>query len=611
MDSVGVINFPGEMGRTEVNMLRECGVGKIWQRALAGTALWFAMCAPSIFGQATPTVKKANPPDRSTGAALRTAPARPKLVVMLVVDQMRGDYVDKFRGQWTGGLKRLVEEGAWFRDAAYPYAATETCVGHATISTGSFPATHGMVANAWWDRATQRMVTCTSDPNAKNIGYAGATVKGGDTAWRMEVPAFAEELKFQSGGRTRVVTFSLKARAAITMAGHKAEAATWFDTAGGAWETSSAYGSAPFVEDYAKAHPVIEDYGKTWKLSLPKTAYSYDEKATGAVPAAGWELTFPHPLRGKAGGAEPDSVFYEQWSASPFADTYLTRLAETAVDKLGLGKSGGTDYLGVSYSSPDYVGHAFGPRSWEIQDVLVRLDRDLGELFADLDRKVGRGSYVVALSADHGVVPVPEDMEQTGADAGVLHLTDVQERIEKALEAFNYPKPAIARITGSDIYFATGLYERLKSDTSAMNAVIEAIKYTAGVEEVYRAEELADRPSTHSPLREAMAASYSTKRSGDLFIVPKPYWLMDSTPAGQARRYGTGHGTPWNYDQHVPVLLMGFGIRTGEYHGTITPADIAPTLASLCGITLAPRDGHVLGEALAHPTPSQTKPKAD
>ncbi len=127
-------------------------------------------------------------------------PTKPKLVVLLVVDQMRGDYVDKFRGQWTGGLKRLLTEGAWFRAAAYPYAATETCPGHSTISTGSFPASHGMVANAWWDREQQKMVTCTSDPNAKNAAYAGGTTKGGDSAWRMQVPAFAEELKFQTGG---------------------------------------------------------------------------------------------------------------------------------------------------------------------------------------------------------------------------------------------------------------------------------------------------------------------------------------------------------------------------------------------------------------------------
>src|ERR1700691_3298180 len=194
-----------------MNKLRETRFSKSWQRALAVTPLQFAICAPSLLGQADKAdaaAKDSNAQAASTPPPARTAPARPKLVVVLVVDQMRADYIDKFLGQWNGGLRRLVEEGAWFRDAAYPYAATETCVGHSTISTGAFPATHGMVANAWWDRETQKMVTCTADPNAKNSGYAGAAAKGGDTAWRMLIPSFAEELKFQTGGATRVVTFS-------------------------------------------------------------------------------------------------------------------------------------------------------------------------------------------------------------------------------------------------------------------------------------------------------------------------------------------------------------------------------------------------------------------
>ena len=535
---------------------------------------------------------------------------RPKLVVLLVVDQMRGDYVDKFRGQWTGGLKRLVEEGAWFREAAYPYAATETCVGHATISTGAFPATHGMIANGWWDRETQKMVTCTADPNAKNSGYAGAAAKGGDTAWRMLVPSFAEELKFQTGGATRVVTFSLKARAAITMAGHKADAATWFDNGG--WMTSSAYGTMPFIEDYVSAHPVKADYGKTWNLSLPESLYWYDEKATGAGPPAGWGPAFPHSLRGKGDSAEPDAEFYEQWGSSPFADTYLTRLAETAVDQLGLGKGGATDFLGVSYSSVDYVGHEFGPRSREIQDILITLDKDLAELFAHLDKKVGRGNYVVAFSADHGVVPIPEDMAKTGADAGVLHIPELQEKIEKSLQPFNLAKPAIARMTSSDVYFATGVYDRMKDVGEALQDVSDAALSQPGVAAVYWAEEVQGRPATQNPIRTAVANSYFQGRSGDLFIVPKPYWLVDGTPAGKTRTYGTGHGTPYNYDQHVPILLMGYGIQPGDYYREVTPADIAPTLASLCGVTLAPRDGHVLAEALAKPAahPNRTTPQS-
>lgn len=567
------------------------------RKSLAWAAFAIAS-VPTSLGQ-TPSSSPARAPasKRAPVAAIKKAPARPKLVVLLVVDQMRGDYVDKFLPQWTAGLRRLVDEGAWFRNAAYPYAATETCVGHATISTGAFPATHAVVANAWWDRETQKLVTCTADPNAKNSGYAGAPATGGDSAWRMELPAFAEELKFQTKGATRVVTFSMKARAAITMAGHKADAVTWTDDGG--WVTSSVYGAKPFVEQYAKSHPIKDDYGKTWTRSLPDGSYWYDETTTGAVAPEGWGLTFPHPLRGKAAVAEPDAAFYKQWASSPFADAYLTRFAEAAVDSLGLGKGSGIDFLGVAYSSLDYVGHEFGPRSWEIQDILARLDKDLGDLFAYLDKKVGRGSYVVALSADHGVVPIPEDMQKTGADAGVLHLAELQDKMEKALEPFNLAKPAIAQITGSDVYFAPDVYEKLRQDPKAIRSMTEAALGQPGVAEVFRAEQLQNRPATQSPTLRAMADGYFPGRSGDLFIVPKPYWLMDGTPTGRARSYGTGHGTPYNYDQRVPVLFMGQGIRHGEYFDTATPADIAPTLASLCGITLASRDGHVLGQALA------------
>jgi hypothetical protein len=456
-----------------------------------------------------------------------------------------------------------------------------------------------MVANAWWDRGAKKTVTCTADANVKNVAYGGATVSGGDSAWRMEVPSFAEELKFQSGGQTRVVTFSLKARAAITMAGHKGVTATWMDGKTGAWETSSAYEPQPFIEEYAKAHSIKADYGKTWALSLPEQQYFYQEKTPGAVAPNGWDLTFPHALRGKAGSAEADDTFFEQWANSPFADTYLTKLMEQAVDSLGLGGGNGTDYLGVSYSSVDYVGHAFGPRSREIQDILITLDRDLGELFGFLDKKVGRGNYVVALSADHGVLPVPEDLQAMGADSGIVHLPELQQQMEKALEPFNLAKPAIAAINGSDVYFTKGVYERWASDPAAVKALQDAVLAQPGVAEVYRAEELRERPATKSGLRNAFADGYYAERSGDLLIAPKAYWLLDSTPSGKARAYGTGHGTPWNYDQHVPVLFMGYGIQPGEYYGSVTPADIAPTLAALCGITLAPRDGHVLSEAIA------------
>ncbi len=566
------------------------------------TLFWGALCAALALAELAQAFPQARPVRRVAEGA--RAPTRPKLVVLLVVDQFRADYVDRFRGQWHAGLKRLLDEGAWFRNAAYPFANTETCVGHSTISTGAFPATHGMVSNEWWDRELGKPVTCTADPNAKNSGYAGIAVKGGDSAWRMAVPAFADELRFQIGGATRVVTLSLKARAAISLAGHGADAVTWFDAATGAWTTSSVYPVAPFVEEYAKAHPVKEDYGKTWTPVLPASSYFYDEKATGAVPPEGWGLSLPHPLRGKDGGTEPDRAFYQQWQTSPYSDVYLARLAEQAVDALGLGRGGSTDFLGIGFSALDYSGHAFGPRSHEVQDLLARLDQTLGALFTHLDARVGRGNYVVAVSGDHGVAPIPEDMQRTRADAGWFKLAEAQRRIEKALEPYNYPKPAVAENTGSDIYFVPGVYARLKSESAAMRAVLAALEEMPGVAGVYTTGEIQDCPATNSPLRSALAANYFAGRSGDLFVVPKPYWPADYSAPGQPRRYGTTHGAPYFYDQHVPIFLMGFGIRPGEYWTPATPADIAPTLAALCGITLAPRDGHVLADALKSAAPT-------
>lgn len=566
---------------------------------------------------AAQSAKTSAAPQKTSSAVATRNSARPKLVVLLVVDQMRGDYVDKFQQQWTGGLKRLVNEGAWFHDAAYPYASTETCVGHSTISTGALPSAHGMVSNEWWDREQQKSVTCTSDANVKNIAYGsaavppgstapaaslpGAAAAPGDSAAKMLIPSFAEELKFQTGAATRIVTMSLKARAAITMAGHQADAVTWFDGLTGSWITSSTYPQASFVAEFVKAHPASADYGKTWSLLLPESAYLYDKVAVGAGPPAGYNNEFPHPLRGSTATTTPDASFYSQWATSPYAETSLEQMAEAAIDQLHMGKGPATDFLGISFSSVDYVGHAFGPRSWEVQDELARLDRDLAILFAHLDKSVGRGNYVVALSADHGVAPVPEDLRKTGIDAGRLNLADVKTRIEKALESFHYPKSPVAEVGGADVYFAPGVYAKLQTEAPAMRAVLDAIESVPGVARVYQTEELEGRPATDDPMRAAEAAGFLKSRSGDLFIVPKSYWIWDYSAPGQPSRGGTSHGTPYYYDQKVPVILMGAGIRPGKYFDSATPADISPTLAVLCGITLATHDGRALSEALQQP----------
>jgi predicted AlkP superfamily pyrophosphatase or phosphodiesterase len=522
---------------------------------------------------------------------------RPKLVVVLVVDQMRADYVEKYGHHWTRGLRRLIAQGAWFRQAAYPYWTTHTCAGHATISTGSLPATHGIMSNTWWDRESARIVTCTEDAQTQTISY-GSAVKGGDSPVRLEIPTFSDELRAQAGGKSRVVTVSIKARSAIMLAGHRADAATWHDEKTGAWLTSTAYADSPvpFVAQYVKEHPVEADFGKSWTRALPEPAYAFEGTTLGEKPPAGWDTKFPHVLKGA--GEKPDAAFYQLWEKSPFADVYLGRMTQTAVDALGLGKGRDTDFLGVSFSTLDLIGHAYGPFSQEVQDELVRLDETIGELLGHLDRVVGFQNYVVALSADHGVAPIPEQMSGKGFNAGRLPTAAVVDKVEKALERFLGSGKHVARMVTNDLYFAPGVYQKLQANPTAMQAALDAALSVPGVGRVLRSDELGDRRAIEDPIVRAAARSYFPGRSGDLFVLEKPYWLLDI-----GFSLGTDHGTAYAYDTRVPLLLMGRGIRPGEYLTAATPADIAPTLAFLCGVTLARSDGRVLAEALAVPAP--------
>ncbi len=382
------------------------------------------------------------------------------------------------------------------------------------------------------------------------------------------------------------------------LAGHRADALAWFEPGEGAWVTSSAYTTSPipFLEKFLKSHPVENDFGKSWTHSLPDSAYLFEDAGLGERPLPGWTASFPHPLHGQ--GDKPDVLFYAQWEESPFSDAYLGELAQAAVDALGLGKGPGTDFLGVSFSALDVVGHSFGPRSQEVQDLLARLDATIGALLEHLDRAVGPENYVVALSADHGVAPIPEQMAREGFDAGRIVIQDVVERVEKALEPKLGPGQHVARLEYTDLYFAPGIYPKLAADPALMQVVTDAILAVPGVWRVFRGEELQDRGPTADRTLRAAALSYYPGRSGDLVVVPRPYWFFvpasRNVPPGPATTHGTAH----LYDTRVPMILMGPGIKPGEYLEPATPADIAPTLAFLCGITLAQADGHVLGTAL-------------
>jgi predicted AlkP superfamily pyrophosphatase or phosphodiesterase len=509
-------------------------------------------------------------------AGLSAKTQRPKLVVILVVDQMRADYVDRFGGTWTGGLHRLMTEGARFTNAQYPYSNTVTCAGHSTISTGDFPSTHGMIANDWYQRETDSRVTCVSDPKVKLIRYGSGEADddggkaSGESSWRMQAPSLAEQIRAKSAG-SRVVTMSLKARAAGTLAGHTGDAVTWMEK--DRWVSSTGYEDArvPEVQAFVTAHPMEADAGKTWT-------------ATGA-PMAGLSSEFPHAL---ALGGKVDASFYGAWQGSPYSDAYLGAMAESLVDSMKLGQQRGVDVLGISFSALDVVGHQYGPDSAEIQDVLQQLDLTVGRLFGHLDKSVGRGNYIVALSADHGVAPLPELRQQKSMDSGRADIAAVRAAIVQALAPFGGGEKPIASFQDTNLYFTPAVEAKLKGDAGAMNAVIAAIKTVPGVADAFPGEAL-NKDAPANALAKAASYSYYADRSGDVMIITKPYWFFWT---GSAK--GTTHGSPYEYDQHVPLVVMGAGVKAKSDAGAATPADIAPTLAALAGIKIAKTDGHAL-----------------
>ena len=338
---------------------------------------------------------------------------------------MRGDYIDKFQHQWSKGLKRLITEGAWFRQADYPYYNTVTCAGHASISTGTVPAVHGMVLNQWWERNNSRLVSCTDDDSQMLVTY-GIPVKGvGHSARHLVSTTLSDELRLQSPASARVVSISLKARSAISLGGHKPDAVIWLDEADGEWVTSTAFAKAPadFFADYIAKHPLRGEMGRRWERSLRADQYVGDYSSQDRRRIALVSSEFPHTVKGT--GAEVGGAFTDAWESSPYSDEYLAALAHTALDALKLGRGPATDFLGVSFSALDKVGHDFGPDSHEVQDVLVHLDARLGALHIDarlfrqrvilVDAPADVGQLRVLLPpADHSLVS--EVADQRGAE---------------------------------------------------------------------------------------------------------------------------------------------------------------------------------------------------
>lgn len=511
-----------------------------------------------------------------------------RLLVIVVVDQMRADYLERYRALYKGGLARLLDEGAVFEHAAYPYLNTVTCAGHATIGTGAFPSTHGIIMNEWWNRERGARSQCTADSSVTSVPYGGAPERLGHSAARLRLPSMGDRLRAASP-QSRVVTLSMKPRSAVMLAGHGGTAVTWFgDT--NTWATSSAFTPAtlPDVKAFVASHAVDRYRREVWQRALDASVYAGSDDGVGERPPAGWTALFPHALDG--GGEARSDRFYDLWERSPYSDGELGEMAAALVKSQQLGRRGVVDYLGVSFSALDYVGHAFGPDSHEVQDTLVRLDGTLGKFLDMLDATVGKDRYVLGLSADHGVAPVPESLTARGQESGRVLSGPTQRVAEAAMVAALGPGPHVAHVEYTELYLTDKTRELVAKNPEALRPLIEAVEKIPGVLRAMPTRDLPSKRSSADPAERAAALGHVPGESGDVQVILKPNWIGTDSAAAT-------HGSSHPYDQRVPVLFFGHGIKRGRYGDGATPADVAPTLAATIKLALPGSDGKVLQTA--------------
>jgi predicted AlkP superfamily pyrophosphatase or phosphodiesterase len=526
----------------------------------------------------------------TTAGAAAQAPtpatgARPRLVVAIAVDQLRADYMDRFRPFFgRSGFNLFLQRGASFASARYEHATTSTCPGHAVMLTGSYGTVNGIIANDWYDVRTGRDVYCAADTTARLIGVEGE----GRSPRNLKNATVGDLLKIGTGGRSKVVTVSAKDRAAIMMGGQLADAAYWMvDTL---FVTSTYYRQEmpAWAREFNGAGKVTSYFGKKWERLLPAAAYDMvgPDDVAAEADEAGTGRTFPHPI----GSAEA-------FDLSPFSNEVVADFAMRAVTEEGLGRDTVPDLLGVSFSANDRVGHAYGPDSHEVMDVTVRLDRTLARLFSFLDKTVGLANVVMVLTADHGVAPLPEVFANLhpGASARRFHPAVVDTAVEAAFRARYGPAPAPGWIGYHDqpqLYLnPAALRAKRVSVDDAERVAQAAIMAVPGVHEALTSSELAEGRA--GGVRSPEVLSFFPGRSGNIYYQMEPYILVDDGATG------TGHGTPWAYDQQVPLLLYGSRIVTGVRRTPAAVADIAPTLSALLGLTVpGGSQGRVLAEAL-------------
>lgn len=518
--------------------------------------------------------------------------ARPKLVVGIVIDQMRWDYLYRFNNVFkaNGGFKRFLTEGYSCENTFIPYTPTYTAAGHACVYTGSVPAINGVTGNNWYDNLLNKAVYCADDNTVSTVG--SSTVAAGQMSPRnMLATTVTDELRLATNFSSKVIGIALKDRGAIMPAGHSANGAFWYDGKTGKFISSTWYASElpEWVEQFNARKMPDSLYNLNWNLSLSKDVYSQyctdDIKVYEGKPFGKDANSFPYTLSQYAGSD------YEKLSVTPHGNTITAEMAKAAVTNERLGKGANTDFLAVSFSSPDYIGHTFGPNSWEQLDGYIKLDETLGKLFEFLDAQVGKNQYTVFLTADHGVAHVPgfsKENNLPGGSFGETLLKDANDALKTKFGKNNIVKGRY----NYQLVLNHGLIDSSDLDyNDVCNFLIDYLMKQDGVANAFELSKLAQTTLT-ATIKDRITNGYYPTRCGDVQYVLKPgYMDVGST--------GTTHGL-WNpYDSHIPLLWYGWGIKHGNTNRETYMTDIAATVSALLHIQMPSGCvGHVIEEVM-------------
>lgn len=502
---------------------------------------------------------------------------KPKLVVGVVVDQMRWDYLYRYSERYgADGFKRLLKDGFSCENTFIPYTPTYTAAGHTCVYTGSVPALHGIMGNSWYNKALKRNVYCTEDDSVQTVGSTSAA--GKQSPKNLWANTITDELRLATNFRNKTIAIALKDRGAILPGGHTANGAYWFDNANGQFISSTFYmNSLPqWVQSFNAKHLPDVYLKQGWKTLYPINTYlqsTADNKSYESV-LPGEDNTFDHIT---------DAITknkYESFRHTPYGNSLTFEMAKAAVEGEQLGMSGITDFLAVSFSSTDYMGHAFGPNSIEVEDAYLRFDRELADFLKYLDGKIGKGNYLLFLTADHGAAHNVDFNKEHKLPAGILDDADIKRSLDTLLEKTFGVKQVIAQVINYQIYLNDEVIASAKLNRTAINQFIiqELLKYPG----IARAFELnqADNLMLPATLKMMVTNGYNQKLSGDIQFVFKPQWYDSWSVKGST------HGVWAPYDAHIPLVWFGWNIKPGKSNRKIYMSDIAPTVASLLKIQM-------------------------